>query len=63
MIIGTLLVSALIGFIAGVLTMNHLAVLAERDRLNDIATGTPVGAQLAREMKLKLGWNNGTHER
>lgn len=57
MIIGLILVSLTVGFLAGVLTMNHLAVLAERDRLADIETGTPIGAQLAREMKLKMGWN------
>lgn len=57
MIIGLILVALIMGFLAGVLTMNHLSVLAERDRLADIETGTPIGAQLAREMKLDLGWN------
>lgn len=57
MIIGLVLVSLTVGFLAGVLVMNHLAVLAERDRLHDIDTGTPIASELAREMKLNLGWN------
>lgn len=54
MIIGLLLASLIAGFLAGVFVMNHLAVLAERDRLRDIATGTPIASELAREMKLDL---------
>jgi ABC-type uncharacterized transport system permease subunit len=52
--IAILAIGLLIGFIAGVFFVNHLAVLAEQDRQNDIATGTPLASQLAREMKIKL---------
>ena len=55
--IGITLVSLITGFLAGVFVMNHLAVLAERDRAHDIETGTPIASELAREMKIDLGWN------
>jgi hypothetical protein len=48
------ILSLLTGFVAGIFFMNHLAVLAERDRLADLETGTPLASQLAREMGIEI---------
>jgi hypothetical protein len=48
------ILSLLTGFVAGIFFMNHLAVLAEQDRLADLETGTPLASQLAREMGIEI---------
>lgn len=52
--IGILGLGLLLGFASGILFLNYLRVLADRDKLADQETGTPIASQLAREMNIKL---------
>lgn len=52
--IGILVIGILVGFVAGIFFLNYMRVLGEREKVADLATGTPIAAELAREMKIKL---------